>query len=779
MVIGIQMKKWMLRCGIAVLLGLIAVGIMVIGPFSDYFLGELSSSKVQLGIVFIKFFFLAFFSAYWLIFMSFTVRIEKKSFENVFVLVFQYLLAACIFFIGSVMVEQHYSAYHIIDRLEQSFYFQRYALVMVISLLPVTDFRKWRTVWDLHKSVFYQLWKAVSKPLSTIGHRCFLIWDTVRCFCSKGKKLYIAFITIILSFIIVETFNMNLFFKIPWRQILWNLLLYGILYLFLWLLFRKIKFASISILLCAAIIGIVNYFTILWRGNPVSFGDLTLVRTALTVVGNYRFTIDWYFAVALLLTILGISVFIIFQEKTKKKSALRYGIQIVIGYGIIITFVVITIKTGFLYNHIHTESWNPRLQATENGYLLSFMADTVTSIVTAPEGYDIGTLDSFLNENLLDQKEQEESITEYPNIIVIMNESFSDLSVLGELETDVEYMPYVKSLTEDTIYGDLYVSAFGGNTVYSEFEFLTGNSVSFLPTGAVPYIQYMHGEEMPSLAWTLKGQEIPYQAIAIHPYEKSGYNRSVAYSSLGFDNFITIDDFSDYVITRKYISDADNYQKIFDVFEAKEQGQPLFIFNITMQNHGGYGERTDYILNEPVHVTNYQVDGGVDEYLSCIKESDTAFEMLIDYFSNVEEPTIILMYGDHQPALSASFYESILEKTPSEYTMEDELNRHRVPFVIWSNYQDYGGQYVEQISPNYLSSVLMDLAGLEMTDYQKYLLEVQKEYPVITTVGVLDADGTWAVIKDVKSSDELLTVYEMLQYNYLFEEERLNTSFYP
>ena len=776
--IGIQMKRWMIRCGLALLLGLIAVGIMAVGPFSDYFLGGMSNGRLLLVITLIKIFFLAFFSAYWLVFMSFTVPIKKKSVENGLVLLFQYGLVVCIFFIGAAMVERHYSVYSLVDRLEQSYYFLRYSLVLVVSLLPVTDFRKWTEVWELHKSIILGLWNAISKPLLAIAHRCFEIWDTLRCFCSKGKKLYIAAIAIVLSFIIVETFNMNLFFEIPWKQILWNLLFYGILYLFFWLLFRKVKFASISILICAVIIGVVNYYTILWRGNPVSFYDLTLVKTTLTVVGNYRFTIDWYFVIALFLAIWGIFLFILFQEKTKKVSALKYGIQMVIGYGIIIIFAIITIQTGFLYAHIRTESWNPRLQAIENGYLLSFMADTVSSMVTEPEGYDVEMLDSFLNESLANQKE--ESITEYPNIIVIMNESFSDLRVLGELETDVEYMSYINSLTEDTIYGNLYVSAFGGNTVYSEYEFLTGNSVSVLPTGAVPYIQYIHGEEVPSLAWTLKGQDTPYQAIAIHPYEKSGYNRSVAYSSLGFDDFITIDDFSDYVITRKYISDADNYQKIFDVFEEKEPGQPLFVFNITMQNHGGYGERTDYILNEPVHVTNYQVDIGVDEYLSCIKESDTAFEMLIDYFSKVEEPTIILMYGDHQPALSSSFYESIMGKAASEYTMEDELNRHKVPFVIWSNYQDYGGQYVEQISTNYLSSVLMELAGLELTDYQKYLLELREEYPVISSTGVRYVDGTWAVMRDAKSEDEHLTIYEMLQYNYLFdEEERLDSHFYP
>lgn len=315
--------------------------------------------------------------------------------------------------------------------------------------------------------------------------------------------------------------------------------------------------------------------------------------------------------------------------------------------------------------------------------------------------------------------------------------------------------------------------------MYTEFEFLTGNSMANLPSGSVPYIQYIKEEQTPSLAWTLKQQEVSYSAIAIHPYGKSGYNREIVYRSFGFDDFITEEEFEDCTIYRKFITDEDDYQKVFEVFENKEEGQPLFVFNITMQNHGGYGERTDYTLREPVNVTNFEVGNGVNEYLSSIKESDTAFETLINYFEAVDEPTIILMFGDHQPQLEDAFYDNIFGKDGTKLTQEELMAKHCVPFVVWSNYQDLEGQYIECISPNYLSTMLLEIAGIERTGYQQYLSSVYQEYPVVTSAGVIDANGELTSAEEAKENSWNLQLYEKLQYNYLFEKEkRLDFLFY-
>ena len=120
-----------------------------------------------------------------------------------------------------------------------------------------------------------------------------------------------------------------------------------------------------------------------------------------------------------------------------------------------------------------------------------------------------------------------------PNIIVIMDEAFSDLSVLGDLETNKDYMPFVHSLqngADNTITGYLNVSVCGGNTADTEFEFLTGNTMAFLPAGSIPYQQYIK-DTTPSLASYLKG--LGYETYAQHPYNASGWNRETVYPLLG------------------------------------------------------------------------------------------------------------------------------------------------------------------------------------------------------------------------------------------------------
>lgn len=591
-----------------------------------------------------------------------------------------------------------------------------------------------------------------------------------------AKAVLFLLLVSVWSFIIMEIFCMHPFYKIKTYRIVWNIILYLFLAIMIWIPTRRVKCAGIGLIGFSGLIGCINYFVILFRGNPVSWGDFAQAKTALSVANGYSYTLNRNFWIALGMTVVGIALCAVIKEKKKEKRTSRQWIHTGMACAGIIGIWVILINSNILYKQILPIKWNPSIQSRANGYLLSFMADAASGKVQKPKDYDPELLEQLADDTSVTSSTQEIQ----PNIIVIMNESFSDLSVLGDIRTDEEYLPYFHSLTEDTIYGNLYVSPYGGNTVYSEFEFLTGNSMVNLPVGVVPYTNYIHGDKTPSLVWTLKQQKNPYQAVAIHPYDKAGYNRVVVYKSFGFDDFVTKDDFSDYKIDRKYISDQDDYEKLIDVYEQKKEGQPIFIFNVTMQNHGGYGERI-YNMREKIHALDYKGGTDLDEYLSCIKESDTAFEYLINYFENVDEPTIILMFGDHQPRLSDKFYDMVYGKDTDDLTDEEIREKHIVPFVMWSNYQDLGGQYIEAISTNYLSTLLLDQTGVEQTKYQQFLKELHREYPVLSLAGVKTADGTWTTTEELEEQENTtLDLYEQLQYNYLFgKNNRVDEWFYP
>ena len=133
------------------------------------------------------------------------------------------------------------------------------------------------------------------------------------------------------------------------------------------------------------------------------------------------------------------------------------------------------------------------------------------------------------------------------------------------------------------------------------------------------------------------------------------------------------------------MSDASCADKIIQLYEQKEEGRPLFVFNVTMQNHGGYDQT--YTNFSP----GISVDGvnsiSVSQYFSLIKLSDQALEQLIDYFSGADEKTVIVFFGDHQP--SDTVAAPILAMNGMQWNALDEEQqklRYQVPYVIWANY---------------------------------------------------------------------------------------------
>ena len=186
---------------------------------------------------------------------------------------------------------------------------------------------------------------------------------------------------------------------------------------------------------------------------------------------------------------------------------------------------------------------------------------------------------------------------------------------------------------------------------------------------------------------------------------------------------------------RKYASDQSNYKKIIQLYEEKAEGEKLFLFNITMQNHGGYDEEN---YESSVSLTEYAGQfPQTEQFLSLMQESDKAFHELLEYFSQVEEDTVILLFGDHQPSLEDDFYEQVMEPETPENFLSRYQKRFLTPYVLWANY-DLKAEEEKYLSLNYLGSYLLDAIGLELPVYNRYLLNLQKKIPAINLNGFLD-----------------------------------------
>ena len=395
---------------------------------------------------------------------------------------------------------------------------------------------------------------------------------------------------------------------------------------------------------------------------------------------------------------------------------------------------------------------------------------------TPPDGYSVEKASEVAEQSREDFENSNytaKNVTTKPvNIIAIMNEAWADYSVFDKFKTNESYQPFYYSMTENTIKGHTLVCISGGGTAKTEYEFLTGNSVKQYP-GMVPYVSYYTHDQY-SLVSTLKAQG--YETAAMHPNKGTNWNRTTAYRFLGFDNFYTIDDFSSSAEKyRNMITDMENYKKIIEVIESKDDpSQPFFLFNVTMQDHGGYG--TDNFPTD-IQVEGYD-DSAWNRYLSLVKKSDEALQYLIEYFENCDEPTMIVMFGDHFPSQDSKVEEYLSGKKRDELDIEEMEDYYQTPFFIWTNYDMESEQDVVT-STNYLGTLMMEQTGLEMTDYEHYQIMLMNKMKAFNHKGYVDADGGYHFWKDASEdvTDSELE-YEYLQYNNLVESGNRLDSFF-
>ena len=574
----------------------------------------------------------------------------------------------------------------------------------------------------------------------------------------------------VLAFVLVEYLNYNSWDDFTPVQIALNLAWYYLLELVFYFVRRRRRVAAAKWAFGIAWgIGMANHYLISFRGRTLFPGDFLTLRTAANVAGNYDYRPDsmQWLTIGIFAALLVLLSFL--PREDKRPFDWR-------GFAPAKEVTAVVLAAFFGTGWVEGLGIEPSMWTTRgNGLVLNFTVCLKYMKVEKPDSYSQETLAALAGENPSDAADAAASAdggTRPVNVIVIMNESLSDLSVLPGVETNMDAMPFLRSLTENTVKGYAYSSVFGGTTANSEYEFLTGNTTAFLPAGTVPYQMYVSDGD-PSLVGQMEA--LGYTTIAAHPYRSSGWNRPTVYADYGFDEVYFESDFQDRAYMRGdertgYVTDRCDYENLIRWYEEKEEGQPLFLFNVTMQNHSAYQMAWTNLPKE-VWLTGelenrFQT---VNQYLSLVYQSDQAFEDLIDYFSQVEEPTMILLFGDHQPQVATNFYTDVLGTNPDT---ADAQKKQMVPFVLWANYDIPEAQGVE-LSLNYLSALLMDTANLPMTGYQKFLSQLWETAPVINTVGIRDAQGNWygenAALPE--ELDGAIEDYKVLLYNNVFDKK--------
>ena len=560
-------------------------------------------------------------------------------------------------------------------------------------------------------------------------------------------------------FYLMEAYEHNALLEVRTEAQFFNIFIFELLAWIIYLAIGHMCAAARVILGIAMAFGITNHYVLKFRSTPFVPWDIFSVRTATSVAENYDFTPDLRMVIVTLIFIAAIVLSRFLKKAPKIKLQVRLGALLV---SVLVTclFVNTLQKEDFQTKHyLYPFLFTPAYMTEVNGMAVTFAMNLAYVVVDKPQGYSAEdakkTLESY--EKTEDTKQDTQDL---PNIIVIMDEAFSDLAVLGDLQTNEDYMPFMHKMQQgqkNTITGYAQVSVCGGNTANSEFEFLTGDTMAFLPSGSIAYQQYVK-QDTPSLASYLKS--LGYATYAQHPYYANGWDRERVYPLLGFEHMDFIEDYTNVSYVRKYISDASDMQHIIDTYENKEEGKPAFIFNVTMQNHGGY---TDVYPNFENDIQAQYNSDALNQYLSLIHKTDAALEDLVSYFSKVDEKTVIVFFGDHQPSDAvANQIEMASGVDPSDMNSEQQKKRYQVPYLVWANY-DIGEASDQNTSLNYLSAQVLKAAGVPTSAYQNYFLELSNTYPVLSAAGSTENIGA--------NKDALLT-YRKLQYYNLFERNK-------
>lgn len=468
------------------------------------------------------------------------------------------------------------------------------------------------------------------------------------------------------------------------------------------------------------------------------------------------------------------------EEDGKKVSFIRRHYRFILKLSYRLVLLVIGIYgIHYLYsttvltdNGITVDIWNRNKSYKRNGIYLEFFMNFHYLGMEKPEGYSTEKVNKIIEATAQDVDSQRDSVNEAtgskdPNIIIIMNESLADYTLLEQgdaMHYNKDYLPNIHAMNDNVVKGKCYVSVFGGQTANSEFECLTGNSLAFLPASSVPYQQFIRGT---TFSLPIYLETLGYQTTAIHPCVGTNWNREEAYASMKFGKFLTQNDFKNPEYVR-YISDEETYNKIIKQFEDKKPEDKLFIMGVTMQNHGGYTDDTDW--KDPIVAGDGEYPLA-NEYLSSAHVSDSAYQDLINYFSQYEEPTVILMFGDHQPAIDDDFLNTVLGGAAENLSLQQMQEKYCTPYILWANY-DISTDTDRTISTNFLSNLVLDNAGLPLSKYNQFISTVQENIQAMNAFGYMTKDGVWHSYEENTDDSAKLKDYNTVEYGYFMDKDK-------
>lgn len=490
-----------------------------------------------------------------------------------------------------------------------------------------------------------------------------------------------------------------------------------------------------------------------FRSQPLLPSDLLAAGTAAEVAGSYDLTpTNAMWCMILWLVVITGAAFLLQRQGHCSPPVHTKTHRLLKAASVVVSFLLCF---SVFVPSLAVSHWAGAIPSVfqRQGMVVTFLKYYQNGRPAKPSGYSSAAVEEILDQYTIPQTC---TGTQPTNILMVMNESLADMRV-GRTDYTANELEFWNSLIRNTVHGNLFVSTRGGGTSNTEFETLTGNSMAFLPAGSAPYVNLIR---QPLFSLARYFQNAGYQTAGLHLMDRSNYNRNTIYPLLGLSSFWALEDYDSVDALRGYATDRDDYQKLIALEESMANA-PRFLFNVTIQNHGGYSAPGDTPIT--VDLSHYGDYPEAELYLSLVTLSDEALKELIDHYQQVDEPTMIIVYGDHQPALGDDTDEWLFGSNAGPLSMFE------TPFLIWTNYP-IESRNVGDMSANYLPMLILETANMPLPPYFLLLKDVYQEYPVITSHGVVDREGNYYTSLNQIENDPLLNRYQIAQYNGLFDK---------
>ncbi|MBR6045163.1 MAG: LTA synthase family protein [Ruminococcus sp.] len=512
-----------------------------------------------------------------------------------------------------------------------------------------------------------------------------------------------------------------------------------------------------------AIYSVAQYYLTQFRGAPVKFTDFDNLRSAMEVKSEYKLTLS--FTIACVLFQIGGMLFITIRSslcsESKKPRLITLG-------AVAAASAAFLLVSRWSYDYgVNNRIIKLNFSGDEDSYtsrrvgsLLMFYYDGVYNHVIVPDGYS-----DEKAEELISQYPVQSAEKKTPVVIGILNESFADYAHIKEFSTNKDYLPVYHSLEENTVKGFVTVSPYGGYTCNSEYEFLTGNTMHFLPLGSAVYTNYLKGDQ-DSIVTAMN--DLGFVTTAVSPCNPELWDIGYAYDYLGFDvKYIGENKaWPEGEEINSQISDSRLFEKVCELADGRDKSKGAFYWVTTMQNHAPY----NVDVEGGVELTDIE-DQSAERYLNSIYQSDKAFGELVEHFKDYDEEVIIVMFGDHYPHIP-SFHEELYGSSLAGLNAQEYSLIHQTPYIIWSNRTLGIGKH-EDISLNYLGTEMFKAAGLPLTQVQQELESIRGELPIVSGFACRTSDGEWhATGDDLGGYEDKLKEYSIIQYYRMFSKNK-------